>query len=333
MLHGTHAMKRLMRSAVGLLPAAGRLARLRRDPAAGPDLGHRRRTTSCPAGAVGRGHQGRRPAGGRGQGGRRHATKRDITDEPSRRTSTTSSIRWEQGPARGQPSSGAAPRSPRDFGDAGRRAPRPGRGPRQPGGGAATSAAASAEAMRIWEQLAAGPKPYAPALAQLGYVAWQRRRPGPGRDPVQPRRSRPTSSSGRSSARLNLAQILRDKARRASSAEEQSRYNREAHRPPAHGAGRRRQQPAGLRHPLLLLLRPRTCCEMARLVGTQAIRRAEEIATGKFVGRAGRHRRRRRAAARPPRARQGARRTRRPRRRPRRRRRPPTPRAPATPRR
>jgi Tfp pilus assembly protein PilF len=141
-----------------------------------------------------------------------------------------------------------------------------------------------AEAMRIWEQLATGPRPYAAALAQLGYVAW--RAGDEARAEAMFMRSVEADKQlGSVSARLNLAQILRDKARRSSSAEEKSRYYREAvdHlRTVLAIDGNNLQAYASLCH--LYFDREPPLYEMARLVGTQAIWRAEEIATGKYAG-------------------------------------------------
>ena len=133
----------------------------------------------------------------------------------------------------------------------------------------------------IWEKLAGGPKPYAPAMAQLGYVAWK------GGDVVRAETlfNRAVESDkllGSVSARLNLAQILRDKARRISAGGARAATTAGG-RAPARRAGTGRQQPAGL---LASATSTTTwsMLEMARLVGTQAIARAEEIATGKFAG-------------------------------------------------
>jgi Tfp pilus assembly protein PilF len=139
------------------------------------------------------------------------------------------------------------------------------------------------EAQQIWESLASGPKPYAPAIAQLGYVAWK------GGDLARAetlfqRAIETDKQLGSVSARLNLAQIVRDKARRASGVEEKNRYIREAieHlRTVLAVDGNNLQAYATLcyfYYDLELL-------EMARLVADQAIWRAEEIATGKVVGR------------------------------------------------
>jgi tetratricopeptide (TPR) repeat protein len=141
-----------------------------------------------------------------------------------------------------------------------------------------------AEAMRIWEQLAAGPKPYAAALAQLGFVAWR------GGDEARAeamfmRSVEADKQLGSVSARLNLAQILRDKARRSSSSEEKGRFYREAvdHlRTVLAVDGNNLQAYASLCY--FYFDREPPLYEMARLVGTQAIARAEEIATGKYAG-------------------------------------------------
>jgi tetratricopeptide (TPR) repeat protein len=139
-----------------------------------------------------------------------------------------------------------------------------------------------AEASAIWEKLASGPKPYAPALAQLGYVAWK------SGDVVRAETlfNRSVDADkllGSVSARLNLAQILRDKARNTTSIDEKNRLIREAldHvRAALASDGNNLQAYSSLCYFYYDL----ELYEMARLVGTQAILRAEEIATGKLVG-------------------------------------------------
>jgi Tfp pilus assembly protein PilF len=139
------------------------------------------------------------------------------------------------------------------------------------------------EAQPLWESLAGGPKPYAPAIAQLGYVAWKSGDLNRAETLFQ-RAIETDKQLGSVSARLNLAQIVRDKARRASGVEEKNRYIREAieHlRTVLAVDGNNLQAYATLcyfYYDLELL-------EMARLVADQAIWRAEEIATGKVVGR------------------------------------------------
>jgi tetratricopeptide (TPR) repeat protein len=134
-----------------------------------------------------------------------------------------------------------------------------------------------AEGARIEEDLAR--KNYAPALANLGYAA------SISGDSAQAESyfTRAIQSDPRSpsiAARINLAQILREKARRASGAEKQ-RLIKEAL--------------THLRAVLALdgnsLQAYATMCfiyfdlelpDAAILIGTQAIKRADEIATGKF---------------------------------------------------
>lgn len=136
------------------------------------------------------------------------------------------------------------------------------------------------EAERIWQKLAGGNRPYAPALAGLGYVAWQKG-DSSGAESYFTRSLQADQLLGSISARINLAQILRDKARRAGGLDEKRQYNDQAIR--------------NLRAALALdgnaLQAYATLCyiyfdlglpEAARLIGGQAIKRAEEIATGKF---------------------------------------------------
>jgi len=133
------------------------------------------------------------------------------------------------------------------------------------------------EATRIWEDL--GRKGYAAALAQLGFNAWQSGQTGEAesqfRRAIQADPQLPSIS-----ARINLAQILREKARRARGAEK-DKHNDDAQ--------------TELRKALALdgnnLLVYATLCYLyydsnrpdgAVLVAQQAIKKAEEIATGKF---------------------------------------------------
>jgi tetratricopeptide (TPR) repeat protein len=117
-----------------------------------------------------------------------------------------------------------------------------------------------AEANAIWEKLASGPKPYAPALAQLGYAAWK------GGDVVRAetlfnRSVEADKLLGSVSARLNREAIDHVRAALASDGNNLQAYSTLCY----------------FYYDLELL-------EMARLVGTQAILRAEEIATGKLIG-------------------------------------------------
>lgn len=133
------------------------------------------------------------------------------------------------------------------------------------------------EATRIEEDLAR--KNYAPALANLGYAAWI----GGNSSEAESYFTRAVAADPRAAsidARINLAQILRDRARRADGAEKQ-RLVKDAL--------------THLRAVLALdgnsLQAYATMCflyfdlglpDAAILIGTQAIKRADEIATGKF---------------------------------------------------
>jgi tetratricopeptide (TPR) repeat protein len=134
-----------------------------------------------------------------------------------------------------------------------------------------------AEAMRIEEDLARGN--YAPALAQLGYVAWRNGDTGQA-ESFFTRAISADPQIGSASARINLAQILDEKARRTSGGE-RTRLLQEAQ--------------LQLRSVLALdgnsLQAYATLCSIyynqnlpdaAILIGRQSIKRAEEIATGKF---------------------------------------------------
>ncbi len=134
------------------------------------------------------------------------------------------------------------------------------------------------EAARIWEKLAA--QRYPPALANLGYLAWQKG-DAAGAESYFNRSVDADKQAGSVAARLNLAQLLRDRARRSHAASEKNQLTQDAVR--------------HLRTVLAIdgnnLQAYATLCyfyydlgqlDMARLVGDQAIRRAAEIATGKF---------------------------------------------------
>jgi Tfp pilus assembly protein PilF len=138
------------------------------------------------------------------------------------------------------------------------------------------------EAMRLFEQLAGGAKPYAPALAQLGYVAWRSGDQSRAETLFQ-RAVDADKLIGSVSARLNLAQILRDKAKRTSNVGDKRQYNDQVldHlRSVLAVDANNLQAYVALCH----FYYEAELWEMARLVGTQAIGRAEEIATGKLIG-------------------------------------------------
>jgi tetratricopeptide (TPR) repeat protein len=135
------------------------------------------------------------------------------------------------------------------------------------------------EAVSIWEKLAGGAKPFAPALANLGYVAWQ----GGNKSNAESLFKRSIQADpliGSIAARINMAQIYRDRARTATGADKKALNDgavKELRRVLALD-GNSLQAYAGLCFIYYDLDLP----EAAKLVGAQAIKRAEEIATGKF---------------------------------------------------
>jgi Flp pilus assembly protein TadD len=135
------------------------------------------------------------------------------------------------------------------------------------------------EAVRIWERLSAGAKPFAPALANLGYVAWQ----GGNKADAESLFKRSIQADplvGSIAARINMAQIYRERARLASGSDKKALNDgavKELRRVLALD-GNSLQAYAGLCFIYYDLDLP----EAAKLVGAQAIKRAEEIATGKF---------------------------------------------------
>jgi len=130
------------------------------------------------------------------------------------------------------------------------------------------------EAARIWEGMK-----YGPAIANLGYIAWKRGD-----------RERAESLFTKAidvdplhtvEARNNLAQIQRDKARHASNDGERRQYIQGAVsnlRSVLAVDGNNLQAFSTL----AFVYYEMNMLEMAKLVGNQAIKRAEEIATGKF---------------------------------------------------
>jgi Flp pilus assembly protein TadD len=130
------------------------------------------------------------------------------------------------------------------------------------------------DAIRIWEGLK-----YGPAISNLGYIAWKHND-----------MSRAESLFSRAiaddplhtvEARNNLAQILRDKAHRASSNEEKKGYVSQAvsHLRTVLALDSNNLQAFST---LAFIYYDMNMLEMAKLVGNQAIKKADEIATGKF---------------------------------------------------
>src|SRR3954452_3094747 len=130
------------------------------------------------------------------------------------------------------------------------------------------------EAARIWDGLK-----YGPAITNLGYIAWKNNEAG--RAESLFKRAIDEDPLHSVEARNNMAQIQRDKARKASSSEEKRNYVGQA--------------VSNLRTVLALdsnnlqafstlafIYYDMNMLEMAKLVGNQAIKKAEEIATGTF---------------------------------------------------
>jgi tetratricopeptide (TPR) repeat protein len=136
------------------------------------------------------------------------------------------------------------------------------------------------DAVRIWEKLAGGSRPYAAALSSLGYLAWKQGSPDRA-ERLFEQAVQADKQLGSVAARLNLAQMYREKARHASQSE-RPRLNKVAidHlRSVLAVDGNNLRAYAVLCFFYYDLELP----EMAKLVGDQAIGRAEEIATGKFL--------------------------------------------------
>jgi Flp pilus assembly protein TadD len=135
------------------------------------------------------------------------------------------------------------------------------------------------EAVSIWNNLAGGAKPYAPALANLGFIAWQ----GGNKASAQSHFERSVAADpliGSIFARINLAQIMREQARTASEGQKKTLNDQAVRhlRTVLALDGNSLQAYAGLCYIYFDLGLP----EAAKLVGAQAIKRAKEIATGVF---------------------------------------------------
>jgi tetratricopeptide (TPR) repeat protein len=135
------------------------------------------------------------------------------------------------------------------------------------------------EAVTIWNSLANGAKPYAPALANLGYLAWQSGTKS-NAESLFNRSVQADPLIGSIFARINLAQIMREQARTASEGQKKSLNDQAVRhlRTVLALDGNSLQAYAGLTYIYFDLGLP----EAAKLVGAQAIKRAKEIATGKF---------------------------------------------------
>jgi Flp pilus assembly protein TadD len=130
-------------------------------------------------------------------------------------------------------------------------------------------------AVRVWEKL---PK-YGPAITNLGYVAW--RKGDTGRAESLFAKAVEVDPLHTIEARNNLAQLLRDKARRASSDSEKKGYIGQAvqHLRTVLALDSNNLQAFAT---LAFIYYDMNMLEMAKLVGNQAIKKGDEIATGKF---------------------------------------------------
>ncbi len=135
------------------------------------------------------------------------------------------------------------------------------------------------EAVSIWNSMANGPKPYAPALANLGYLAWQSGNKA-NAESLFNRSVQADPLIGSIFARVNLAQIMREQARTAGEGQKKALNDQAVRhlRTVLALDGNSLQAYAGLCYIYYDLGLP----EAAKLVGAQAIKRAKEIATGKF---------------------------------------------------
>ncbi len=135
------------------------------------------------------------------------------------------------------------------------------------------------EAIKIWQGMSEGRTKYGPAITNLGYIAWKNNEPGRAEQLFT--RAIEADPLHTVEARNNLAQILRDKARHASSADEKKQYVGQAvsHLRTVLALDSNNLQAFST---LAFIYYEMNMLEMAKLVGNQAIKKADEIATGKF---------------------------------------------------
>jgi len=131
------------------------------------------------------------------------------------------------------------------------------------------------DAVRIWEQM---PK-YGPAITNIGFVAW--RKGDTGRAESLFNKAVEIDPLHTIEARNNLAQLLRDKARRAGSDGDKKAYVNQAvtHLRTVLALDSDNLQAFST---LAFIYYDLNMLEMSKLVGNQAIKKGEEIATGKF---------------------------------------------------
>ena len=135
------------------------------------------------------------------------------------------------------------------------------------------------EAIKIWQGMSEGKTKYGPAMTNLGYIAWKNNEPGRAEQLFS--RAIEADPLHTVEARNNLAQILRDKARHASSPDEKKQYVGQAvsHLRTVLALDSNNLQAFST---LAFIYYEMNMLEMAKLVGNQAIKKADEIATGKF---------------------------------------------------
>jgi tetratricopeptide (TPR) repeat protein len=135
------------------------------------------------------------------------------------------------------------------------------------------------EAVRVWNGMTEGKTKYGPAMTNLGYIAWKNNEPGRAESLFA--KAIEADPLHTVEARNNLAQILRDKARRASSSDEKKQYVGQAvsHLRTVLALDSNNLQAFAT---LAFIYYEMNMLEMAKLVGNQAIKKADEIATGKF---------------------------------------------------
>jgi tetratricopeptide (TPR) repeat protein len=136
------------------------------------------------------------------------------------------------------------------------------------------------DAVRIWQGMSEGKTKYGPAMTNLGYIAWKNGEPGRAEGLFA--RAIEADPLHTVEARNNLAQILRDKARHASSSDEKKQYVGQAvsHLRTVLALDSNNLQAFAT---LAFIYYEMNMMEMAKLVGNQAIAKADEIATGKFA--------------------------------------------------
>ena len=135
------------------------------------------------------------------------------------------------------------------------------------------------EAIKIWQGMSEGKTKYGPAMTNLGYIAWKNNEPGRAEQLFS--RAIEADPLHTVEARNNLAQILRDKARHSSDAGEKKQYVGQAvsHLRTVLALDSNNLQAFST---LAFIYYEMNMLEMAKLVGNQAIKKADEIATGKF---------------------------------------------------